>query len=45
MKLVRFIREWLQDVWSAGLSLSSGPDSHKWESKIEILGCLSPRYH
>ncbi len=45
MKLVRFIKEWLNDLWGAGLSLSTGPDSHKWESKIEILGRLSPRYY
>ncbi|MEA3225689.1 MAG: hypothetical protein U9Q07_07025 [Planctomycetota bacterium] len=45
MKLVRFIKEWLHDLLSSGLSLSAGPDSHKWESKIEILGHLSPRYY
>lgn len=41
MRLVRFIKEWLRDLWGAGTSLSTGLDSHKWESKIEILGHLS----
>ncbi len=43
MRLVRYIKEWLSDLWSAGLSLPTGLDSHKWESKIEILGHLSHR--
>ena len=43
MRLVRFIKEWLSDLWGSGLSLSTGLDSHKWESKIEILGHLSHR--
>lgn len=37
MKLARFIREWLLDVWHAGVNFSTSLDSHKWESKIEIL--------
>ena len=44
MKVLRFIRDWLADLWGSGMSLSTGPDSHKWESKIEILGHLSHRY-
>jgi len=40
MRLVRFIKEWLLDIFSAGLSLSTNLDSHKWESKIEIFGHL-----
>lgn len=43
MRLVRFIKEWLRDLWGAGTSLSTGLDSHKWESKIEIMGHLSHR--
>ncbi|MHC4353681.1 MAG: hypothetical protein ACYTE3_18740 [Planctomycetota bacterium] len=43
MKLVRFIKEWLHDIWTAGVSLSTGLDSHKWESKLEIWGHLSHR--
>jgi hypothetical protein len=43
MKLVRFIKEWLHDIWTAGMSLSTSLDSHKWESKLEILGHLSHR--
>jgi hypothetical protein len=41
MRLVRYIQEWLSDLWNAGLSVSTGLDSHKWESKIEILGRIS----
>jgi hypothetical protein len=44
MRALRFIREWLRDLWGSGMSLSSGLDSHKWESKIEILGNLTHRY-
>ncbi len=44
MRLVRFIKKWLADLWGSGMSLSTGLDSHKWESKIEILGHLSHRY-
>lgn len=40
MKLVRFIKEWLLDIWNAGMYLSTDLDSHKWESKIEIFGHL-----
>ena len=43
MKLVRFIIEWLRDILSPGINLSSGLDSHKWESKLEIWGHLSHR--
>ncbi len=43
MKLVRFIIEWLHDVLTAGMSPSTGLDSHKWESKLEIWGHLSHR--
>jgi len=40
MKLVRFIKEWLLDIWNPSMSLSTDLDSHKWESKIEIFGHL-----
>lgn len=49
MKALRFIQKWLHRqlirLMDSGLSLdanfSSGIDSHRWESKIEILGTLS----
>jgi hypothetical protein len=44
MRVVRFIKEWLQDLWGSGMAISNGLDSHKWESKIEILGNLTHRY-
>ena len=40
MRLVRFIKEWLSDIFNAGMSLSTDLDSHKWESKIENIGHL-----
>ncbi|UCF15836.1 MAG: hypothetical protein JSW59_20765 [Phycisphaerales bacterium] len=41
MKFIKFIKEWLLDIWNAGMSsLSTDLDSHKWESKIEIFGHL-----
>ena len=40
MRLVRFIKEWLRDLWGSDMSPSTGLDSHKWESKIEIFGHL-----
>ncbi|MHC4430559.1 MAG: hypothetical protein ACYTBS_11820 [Planctomycetota bacterium] len=43
MRLVRIITKWLSSLWGTGTSLSTGLDSHKWESKIEILGHLSHR--
>jgi hypothetical protein len=41
MKALRFIRKWLHRLFSFDLNLSAGIDSHRWESKIEILGNLS----
>ena len=43
MRVLRFIQKWLCKLWGSGLSLSTGIDSHKWESKIEILSHLSNR--
>jgi len=45
MRALRFIQKWLGKLWASGVSLSTGIDSHKWESKIEILGRLSSRCH
>ena len=41
MKALQFIRKWLHRLLSFDASLSAGIDSHRWESKIEILGTLS----
>lgn len=43
MKALRFIQKWLHRWWAAEANLSAGIDSHRWESKIEILGSLSGR--
>jgi hypothetical protein len=43
MRVLRFIQEWLNRLWGPGITLPTGIDSHKWESKIEILGCCSRR--
>jgi len=43
MRVLRFIQKWLCKLRGSGVSLSAGIDSHKWESKIEILGRLSSR--
>jgi len=45
MKTLRFIRNWLRMWWNSEMSLATGPDSHRWESKIEILNCLSGRHN
>jgi hypothetical protein len=41
MKVLRFIRKWLHRLFSFAPNISAGIDSHRWESKIEILGNLS----
>jgi len=41
MKILRHIQKWFQELFGSGLSLSTGIDSYKWESKIEILGHFS----
>jgi hypothetical protein len=43
MRILRFIRKWLHELLCSDFSLSTGIDSHKWESKIEILGRISSR--
>jgi len=45
MKALRFIQNWLRIWWNSSMSLAAGPDSHRWESKIEILSCLSGRHN
>ena len=41
MKALQIIRKWLVSLWNLETSLSNGIDSHKWESKIEIMTNLS----
>jgi len=41
MKALRFIRKWWRKTLGLGVSFPAGIDSHKWESKIEILRILS----
>jgi hypothetical protein len=41
MKALQIIRKWLLSLWNLEASLSNGIDSHKWESKIEIMTNLS----
>ena len=37
MKILRNIQKWLLKLMDSGFCVSTGVDSHKWESKIEIL--------
>ena len=37
MKILRFIYKWLHELFGPPLRLSTGIDTHKWESKIEIM--------
>ena len=37
MKALRFILKWLLSMWNSEANISTGIDSHKWESKIEIM--------
>ena len=43
MKALRYILKWLQSLLDIEDDLSNGIDSHKWESKIEIMTNLSCR--
>jgi hypothetical protein len=45
MKILRCINKWLHKIWNPNVSMSTEIDSHKWGSKMEILGCLSSRSH
>ena len=44
MKALQIIRKWLLSLWNFEASPSTGIDSHKWESKIEIMTNLSCRH-
>jgi hypothetical protein len=45
MKVLRFLQKWWLELWNSGLDWTTGVDSHKWESKIEIFRCLSGTCH
>jgi hypothetical protein len=45
MKVLRYVNKWLHKILEPNMSMTGGIDSHKWDSKIEILGCLSSRSH
>jgi hypothetical protein len=45
MKILRYINKWLHKSWDMNVSMPTEIDSHKWNSKMEILGCLSSRSH
>lgn len=45
MKVLRYINKWLHKICDPNVSMSVGIDSHKWNSKMEIMGCLSNRPH
>ena len=45
MKVLRYINKWLHKFWDPTVIMPAGIDSHKWDSKIEILGSLSSRSH
>jgi hypothetical protein len=40
MKALRYILKWLLSLWNFEANISTGIDSHKWESKIEIMTSL-----
>ena len=45
MKVLQYINKWLHKSWDTNVSMPAGIDSHKWNSKMEILGGLSSRSH
>ena len=45
MKVLRYINKWLHKSWETNVNMPTGIDSHKWNSKMEILGGLSSRSH
>jgi hypothetical protein len=44
MRILRIIKRWLNKLFYSDSALPTGIDSHKWETKIEILGNLSRTY-
>jgi hypothetical protein len=45
MRALQFIERLLRGLWRSGQSMPTGIDSHKWESKLEILRLLSTGCH
>ncbi len=45
MKVLRCISRWLHKFRDSNMGIPTGIDSHKWNSKMEILGSLSSRSH
>ena len=37
MRALRFIQKWWREFWGWGIGFPVGVDSHKWESKMELL--------
>ena len=44
MKTLRFIIKWLTGLWRPNECFPAVIDSHKWESKMEMIGGLAGRY-
>lgn len=44
MKALKNIIKWLISLWNFEANLSTGIDSHKWESKMETMTNLSYRH-
>jgi hypothetical protein len=45
MRVMKFIRKCWRGLWRPGHHIPTGINSHKWESKIEILRHLSDKRH
>ncbi|MBP8302534.1 MAG: hypothetical protein KBE04_00230 [Phycisphaerae bacterium] len=45
MGALRMMFKWFCQAWAAGQQGSLGPDTHKWESKMETLRLLSSACH
>jgi len=43
MSVLRLMWKMFRELWLSGGTLSNGIDSHKWESKVEILKSLSSK--
>lgn len=41
MRVLRIVQKWLRRVWRSELVPNREVDSHKWESKLEMLRSLS----
>ncbi|MHC4617065.1 MAG: hypothetical protein ACYTEQ_04855 [Planctomycetota bacterium] len=43
MRVLRLVLKWWRRLWRATGNLQTTIDSHRWESKVEILKSLSPK--